>query len=369
MGRVECELSKSQPSSLDESLDQESVRTETQLDCERHMLRIRDPRVFRRSRRTFCRHLVQKLTARSEVKRTTIDLDSSLLQIEFLHEFSSPRRIAAVFSDSINESLSLGEREPVGHFWRRPLSDWDCLTGFGNGHEGSIWETRRDGTSTVRIRRCKDHSPYVSFGQFAREMAKHEGIHLANASLWSRELTILFHEPIQTSDQLLDIAELVWRSLAARSIVNSPNALAIPRTHHQQAFYLALAMGSVLFLPVALVVPGVPTAPVLLATSYFLARASTRLHERLLRARLIGPILRESEEFHGLSRHSKRKLIAATLIGGGITILITSPGFSVLMVLILSEIVSIFGITRMHEIDPKLVESQPRSITTSLIPA
>ena len=76
--------------------------------------------------------------------------------------------------------------------------------------------------------------------------------------------------------------------------------------------YLALAGGSFAMTLVGLVVPGIPTVPFLLTTSYYLARSSRRLDERLRRTPLFGPILVEWERRHGLSRSSKLKLMGLT---------------------------------------------------------
>ena len=63
---------------------------------------------------------------------------------------------------------------------------------------------------------------------------------------------------------------------------------------------------------VGLVVPGVPTVPFLLATSYYLARSSPRLNERLRRTAFFGPILQEWEGHAALGLASKGKLIGLT---------------------------------------------------------
>ena len=57
---------------------------------------------------------------------------------------------------------------------------------------------------------------------------------------------------------------------------------------------------------------GVPTVPFLLATSYYLARSSPGLNERLRRTAFFGPILREWEGHRALSLASKGKLIGLT---------------------------------------------------------
>ena len=63
---------------------------------------------------------------------------------------------------------------------------------------------------------------------------------------------------------------------------------------------------------VGLSVPGVPTVTFAIAAGYYLARSSIRLHGKVVRSRLFGPIVREWLARHGLSMGSKAKLIALT---------------------------------------------------------
>ena len=73
-----------------------------------------------------------------------------------------------------------------------------------------------------------------------------------------------------------------------------------------------MAGGAFTLTLVGLVVPGVPSVPFLLATSYYLARSSPRLNERLRRTAFFGPILQEWEGHDALSLTSKGKLIGLT---------------------------------------------------------
>lgn len=58
------------------------------------------------------------------------------------------------------------------------------------------------------------------------------------------------------------------------------------------------------------VLPGLPTTPFLLLTSYCLVRSSKRLHGRLLEMRLFGPVLRDWQIHRGVQRGVKSRSIA-----------------------------------------------------------
>ena len=63
------------------------------------------------------------------------------------------------------------------------------------------------------------------------------------------------------------------------------------------------------------VLPGLPATPFLLLTSYFLARSSPRLNDRLLRSRFLGPILRDWQDHGGVRTDVKiRAIVLITLM-------------------------------------------------------
>src|SRR5271157_247410 len=61
--------------------------------------------------------------------------------------------------------------------------------------------------------------------------------------------------------------------------------------------------------------------------SYYLARSSTRLHERLVRSSFFGPLVEESSTYQGLSRRSKVKLIGliAVVVGVSLSLVPLTP--------------------------------------------
>ncbi len=83
-----------------------------------------------------------------------------------------------------------------------------------------------------------------------------------------------------------------------------------------------------------IVLPGLPTTPFVLVASYCLLRSSPALHERLLRSRLFGNVLRDWHLHRGLRPHIRYKAIAVILLVLGASLYFTSiPLAAKLMIL------------------------------------
>ena len=68
------------------------------------------------------------------------------------------------------------------------------------------------------------------------------------------------------------------------------------------------------------ILPGLPATPFLLLTSFFLVRTSPRLNDRLLRARLLGSILRDWQQLGGVRRHVKLKAAVFVVLAAAVTL-------------------------------------------------
>jgi len=84
--------------------------------------------------------------------------------------------------------------------------------------------------------------------------------------------------------------------------------------------YLILAALFFLLGAIGVILPGVPTTPFLLLTSYFLVRSWPRLNDALLRSRLFGPILRDWQQHRGVRPHIKLRasIFVAVVVGASI---------------------------------------------------
>jgi uncharacterized membrane protein YbaN (DUF454 family) len=114
------------------------------------------------------------------------------------------------------------------------------------------------------------------------------------------------------------IAPPVFRRIPARMKTSGVTRL----------FYLTAAGGCLSVAIVGLVVPGIPTLSLGLATSFFLVRSSPRLNEWLRESRAFGCVVRDFEDHGGIRTGAKSEAIILALAAGAAAVLL--GGWSVL---------------------------------------
>lgn len=97
------------------------------------------------------------------------------------------------------------------------------------------------------------------------------------------------------------------------------------------ALFFVLAAGGVF-------IPGLPTTPFLLLTSYFLVRLSPRLNARLLRLRFFGTILMDWNVHGGIRRDVKVKAVSGVILAVLLTIYLSDSTWQTVTVGLLASV-------------------------------
>jgi uncharacterized membrane protein YbaN (DUF454 family) len=306
-------------------------------------IRIYDPRLFCAGKRAFCRRVIHEALQLPGIQEARIELDAASCRVQFDPTAATSQSMAAAFSDAVVRAIGSGRlREGP----RR--SPWCALTGFQRDGHISVWETLDASHGRIRLRNRAMPRSRRWNACIKANLSELEGVTAWRTSRWFRTIAIDFHPETQVAGAIverLDCALDEWK-FAETSRKGSIEVATGPR----RLFYLTLAGGAGALSLVALVVPGIPTVPCLMATSYYLARSSPRLNEKLLRARFFGPILREWETYQALSRRSKGKLIAVTVAIVVVTITISTLAPLVFLVIVLLSALSILGIATLPEL-------------------
>ena len=90
-------------------------------------------------------------------------------------------------------------------------------------------------------------------------------------------------------------------------------------------FFLVMAGVFTALGAVGAILPVLPTTPVLLLASFFLARSSPRLNAALLKSRFLGPILRDWQVHHGIRPDVRLQAVITVVVVLGLTIWFASP--------------------------------------------
>ncbi len=324
-----------------EARERDLAGLEIEIDERTRSLRVRDPRAFRAGRRAFCRRLLEAAARRPGVNRAEVDLVTASCRVEFVDGTHDLPSMADSFIEAVRDA-SAGE----GVVSRlRPAGGWSGLTVYRVDDDVSIWETS-ESPGRMRLRHRGGPDDRTQLARVAQTLTGMDGVESCHVSRWSRRLTVDLGDHGADSDALLDGAERAFESFRPVDRHEPGLHVALPR----RLLHLGLAGGSFAMTLVALVIPGMPTVPFLLATGYYLARSSPRLNDALRRAPLFGQILREWEEHGRVSRSSKRGLIGFTLAIVVVTVAVTPMTPAMLAVVGLLVTLSLVGIAQMPEL-------------------
>jgi uncharacterized membrane protein YbaN (DUF454 family) len=117
----------------------------------------------------------------------------------------------------------------------------------------------------------------------------------------------------------------------------------------RRAVYLFLAGVFFVLAMAGVILPGLPTTPFLLLTSYFLVRSYPRLNERLLKSKLFGPVLFDWQVKGGVRRDVKAKAISVVFIAIGFSVYLTQFSLVPSLIVSASAAIGIFVILKLPE--------------------
>jgi uncharacterized membrane protein YbaN (DUF454 family) len=357
-----------------------AARPLIEIDDSMGTIRVSDSRLITRGRRAFCRRLVEALARRPGVSKAVVDLASASCRVEFSPRSVNSHIMAGVFADSVGEA-STRSLHGDGTPWWQPSTNWVTLTAYPLAGDVSLWETIEVKPGQVCIRHQGLSGNYERLSKVADAIAGLDRVEACQAVPWSHRLAIDFRPENGVSDWFLDQAERSFEDvLAAESRQTSASALLMKSraggSLTQVAggparwLYLALGGGALVMTVVGLIMPGIPTVPFLLLSSYGFARSSPRMNRRLRETKFFGPILIEWEQHGGLSDASKKKLIGLTgvIILFAVILAPLSP-LGLVLILVFSSL-SIYGLSQLPSIpDEASYETPSRQSPRLALPA
>src|SRR5262245_62083179 len=152
-----------------------------------------------------------------------------------------------------------------------------------------------------------DHGSAAAIIRFPREKP---------ASQMLKGLTEVLRGNEPTASQLYDLLDSADQRRRTTNVFRVDGSLIVIPVEFgvRRLAYLTLAGGSFVMSVIGVIVPGIPTVPFVILTSYFLVRSSPTLNERLLRSRLFGPMLRDWQKYGAVRPRVKWISIGVTLV-------------------------------------------------------
>jgi uncharacterized membrane protein YbaN (DUF454 family) len=275
-----------------------------------------------------------------------VDCERSACLVDFDLDSAEPTVMAGIFKESLQEALT----RPRRSWWSR-IPQWSALVGYRHRGEASFWELSTDARGRLELIHAASARDHGAERSMADRIASLDGVEHCVVSRWPRRVTVTLGPPgLPAVPAALASIEAILEGRYPEddrldSAPAGPMAIAlVPRW--QRPIYLALAGGAFTMTLVGLAVPGIPTVPFLLGTSYLLARSSPGLNERLRRTACFGPVLREWEDQHGLSVSSKVRLIDLSAAIVSVTVILAPLSPVSLGVILLISSLAVYGIAR-----------------------
>jgi uncharacterized membrane protein YbaN (DUF454 family) len=342
-GRVERAPGDVVPACLDIAIDDRSGS-----------IQVRDPRSFHAGRRAFCRRLIEAAVRQPGILKAEIELGTATCRIQFDPGSSTARAMAEALSVAIGQATAKARASRTLPWWRRER-EWSRLTAYPIGGDVSLWETLESESGRLTVRHSGAPNDRGQLARLRDSVVGLVGVDSCQTCTWSPTLVVQYAPESPIAPRLLDALECGLRvgdTAGSPLLVRKTQADVPHATGLKRLLYLTIGGGCLALTGVALLIPGMPTVPFLLATSYFLARSSAALDARLRRMSFLGPILEDWEFHRGLSLTSKRKLVGLKATIVLITVAIVPLTTSVLLLIVLIGCVSIVGILRLPGVEP-----------------
>jgi uncharacterized membrane protein YbaN (DUF454 family) len=353
------------PSPEGRSCVPDDTTLEIELNSWTGQLFVADARLFGPAGRRLGRRLVEALCEHPGVRRAEVDSANAACRVDFDLACTSREVMADIFVDAVRASSARARRR-----WcvtRGPR--WTSFVAYRHHGTVSSWETYADDPGHLRLVHRGPVGGRSVATDLADTIAGIDGVERCDISLWSRRIAVVLDR--EAGPSALRSMGLVEAAVEGRRPAAQPGPGATPTaspptpvTGWKRPAFAVLGGGAFALALVGLLVPGVPTVPFLLASSYYLARSSPRLDERLRRTVLFGPILREWESQAALSTASKAKLAGLTITIVAVAVLLAPLTPITLGVILLISSLSVYGIARI----PTL-EADERAVIRTALPA
>ncbi|RYU61372.1 DUF454 domain-containing protein [Methylolobus aquaticus] len=322
---------------------------QTSVRYESGRLWVADGRVFRSGRIRLAQALIDELMAETAVRSVELDLASGTCRIRWSATETSAADAAETYTAALAAArLSEATAGVSGCRGDRKGESLWLACRLDNGVLLARGEAIQSGRLRLRIVGVPGGYPWADVVRSS--LAQCPRITSVRTRRWRSRLELNFDSDRLTRAQVLDALTVAWGAADAKAQPTPTASSELIARGPRRWLYLALGIGSFGLAVLGLLLPGVPTVPFLLASSYYLARSSRRLHRRLLDSRVFGRLLREWERYRALSRESKRRLAGFVVTAIVISAVFAPLSPALLITVATMALLSLYGIQSIPEL-------------------
>lgn len=310
------------------------------ISCVGRSVRVREPELFSTPTSARCLRFLDAIFQLSDVHAVELNCRKGVASITYRGKIQ-----ASTLLERMAEALrreSPAHRDELQHLLQR--HDGPTVTIYHHACGFSTWDMARCGEGLLQVRRSDIRTRFDA--QPIRDhLMQRPGIRDLQWQWFTRQLILKYDARLATRDLLAWLDEAVQPVPGGLArLVEEEAAIAVQGV--RRGLYLVLAGVSFCFAVVAVVVPGLPTVPLLLVTSYFLVHASPALNERLLQSRAFGPLLRDWHEHRGMRPRLKAVALTTMLVAVAVSVFFAGLSPPALVIVLVLVAVGVFVILR-----------------------
>ena len=325
-------------------------------------LEIRNPELFHPVRQRLAHILIRELLGDHRVLSVRLNLGYGICRVQFALPSLPAGTAADLFASALRRASAREERETRASLIN---DDWSQLLGYRMAGQAVIFRVDEHVPGLLRFRLSDPAGMPHAWEVIIDSVGALPGIDSVHVRRWPlRGLDVEYDARVLSQDRLLEVMAHIFSPQPLPARVQPANAATFVVKGPRRYLYLAVGGGSLMLGVIGLIVPGLPAVPFLLASSYYLARSSRKLHGKLMDSAFLGQILREWESFKGMSRDSKRRLAGVTLIVVAATLALAPVGPWVLVGMAGTALMTLYGISRIPPIpeNPELQQHRASAL-------
>lgn len=276
-----------------------------------------DRKVIQRENRQFCMRMIDFLANSRKTRLAHVDLDRHELVVQFSNPDTNRATAALILGQAVRMAAMPVRRKSAVRF----DSFWSCFTAFVSDL-GLIttWYSSEMGKGRIRI-----FSDSLIESEITPANLTHmiPSIYSARQKFFSHGMNIRFDPDSIRPLDLVGAIDTVCRMESIHILPDEDENPLASISLPVRVWHLSLAAFSFGGAIVGLIVPGIPTVPFILLTSYHLAKGSTRIHHFFLKLPLFGSVAHDWSDGRYIRLSNKIMLILLTAGIVVVTLLLT----------------------------------------------